>query len=256
MASMVTAVLEEMYTRRSDREDPKQYAIGVEPDVDALVRQYGIAVDARTTWWEIVDDLFRHKEYRGATVAQRHAVPLLSDAVTVVQGDKVQMALGDIQNTNTGEKLIQSFTRQVATLLGLFPILARPTAFDLGEARVAALDLDEVAKTGGPQADWQTGILYMLARQVMAKDFYFNKDLLVDMPAPAGIQLRDTVPAEEYREYHRRRIDDLTASPKRICYDEFHRTSKCTQVREQVLVDMREGRKFQVDVVFSVAQRL
>lgn len=251
MSSMVTAVLEEMYMNRSDRADAKPYAAGVEPNVDALLRQHGVAVDNRTTWWEVVDSLFLKGEHRGAAVAQRHAVPLLADAVSVVQSEKVRTALGEIRNTGTGEALIQSFTRQVTNLLSLFPILSRPTAFDLGEARVAALDLDEVAKTGGPQADWQTGILYMLARQVMAKDFYFNKDLLVDMPAPAEIQLRETVPANEYREYHRQRIEDLMASPKRICYDEFHRTSKCSQVRDQVVVDMREGRKFQVDVLLS-----
>ena len=251
MSSMVTAVLEEMYSTRSDRADPKPYAAGVEPDVDALVRKHGVQVDKRTTWWEIVDSLFINGERRAAAVAQRHAVPLLTDAVSVVQSEKVRASLGEIRNTATGELLIQSFTRQVTNLMSLFPILAYPTAFDLGEARVAALDLDEVAKTGGPQADWQTGILYMLARQVMAKDFYFNKDLLVDMPAPAEIQLRDSVPAEAYREYHRQRIEELSASPKRICYDEFHRTSKCSQVRDQVVVDMREGRKFQVDVLLS-----
>lgn len=251
MASVVTAVIEEMYTSRSDTNDAKLYAAGMEPDVDEALRRHAIHVDHRSIWWEVIDDLFKKGEIRAAQLAQRHAVPLLQDAVTAVQGEKVRTALGELENKETGEKLIGTFTRQVATLLNLFPILARPTAFDLGDARIAALDLDEVAKTGGAQADWQTGILYMLARQIMAKDYYLNKDLLVDMPAPASIQLRDTVPVEGYRDYHRQRIEDLTASPKRLCYDEFHRTSKCSQVRDQVLVDMREGRKFQVDVILS-----
>ena len=251
MTSMVAAVLEEMYIARSDKNDPKLYAAGVEPEVDEKVRARGIHVDHRTIWWEVVDDLFVCGEVRAAQLAQRHAVPLLADSVTAVQGEKVRTALGAIINQKTGEMLIQTFTRQVATLLNLFPIMAHPTAFDLGDARVAALDLDEVAKTGGPQADWQTGILYMLARQVMAKDFYLHRDLLADMPAPPSVPLRETVPAQAYRDYHRQRIDDLTAAPKRICYDEFHRTSKCLQVRDQVLVDMREGRKFQVDVMLA-----
>lgn len=251
MAGVVTAVIEEMYNARSDKADAKLYARGVEHDVDEALARHKIKVDERTTWWEVVDDLFRRGDVRAAQLAQRHAVPLLQDAVTAVQGEKVRTALGEIKDQSTGEMLIQVFTRQVATLLSLFPILARPTAFDLGDARIAALDLDEVAKTGGPQADWQTGILYMLARQIMAKDFYLNKDLVTDMPAPEGIELRETVPVEEYRAYHRARIEDLTSSPKRLCYDEFHRTSKCSQVRDQVLVDMREGRKFQVDVMLS-----
>lgn len=251
MTSIVTAVIEEMYTQRTDLNDPKLYAAGMEPDVDEALRRHGIHVDQSSIWWEVVDDLFRNGEVRLAQLAQRHAVPLLQDAVTAVQGEKVRTALGELENRETGELLIGTFTRQVATLLNVFPIMARPTAFDLGDARIAALDLDEVAKTGGAQADWQTGILYMLARQIMAKDFYLNKDLLVDMPAPPSIQLRPTVPVEGYRDYHRERIEELTASPKRLCYDEFHRTSKCSQVRDQVLVDMREGRKFQVEVILS-----
>ena len=251
MTSMVTAVIEEMYISRSDRNDPKLYAAGVEPEVDEVLRRHAIHVDQRSIWWEVVDDLFHRDELRAAQLAQRHAVPLLADAVTAVQGEKVRTALGELENRETGEQLIGTFTRQVATLLSLFPIMARPTALDLGDARVAALDLDEVAKTGGAQADWQTGILYMLARQVMAKDFYLNKDLVVDMPAPPSLDLRDTVPVKKYQEYHLQRIEDLMASPKRLCYDEFHRTSSCSQVRSQVLVDMREGRKFQVDVMLS-----
>lgn len=251
MSSIVTAVIEEMYVSRTDKNDAKLYAPGIEPEADAAIRRLRINIDPKTIWWEVVDELFRGGELRAAQLAQRHAVPLLADAVTAVQSEKVRTAMGAIENRETGESLIGSFTRQVATLLNLMPILARPTAFDLGDARVAALDLDEVAKTGGPQADWQTGILYMLARQVMAKDYYLNTDLLVDMPAPSSFELRPTVPVAEYRAYHRQRMEDLSSSPKRICYDEFHRTSRCSQVRAQVLVDMREGRKFQVDVVLS-----
>ncbi|HCB30790.1 MAG TPA: type IV secretion protein IcmB, partial [Acinetobacter lwoffii] len=36
--------------------------------------------------------------------------------------------------------------------------------------------------------------------------------------------------------------------PKRIVYDEFHRTSKARAVREQVILDMREGRKWNVQI--------
>lgn len=252
MASMVSAVLEDMYNACADKGDrPKLYTAGLERQVDEALARHKIATDHRTIWWEVVDDLFLAEEYRAARIAQRHAVPLLQEAVTSVQGEKVKLSLSEIENMETGERLVQTFTRQIATLLNIFPILARPTAFDLGDARIAALDLDEVAKTGGPQADWQTGILYMLARQVMAKDFYLDKDLLTDMPAPVGVELRPSVPGQAYRDYHAKRFDDLKSSPKRICYDEFHRTSKCSQVRDQVLVDMREGRKFQVDVMLA-----
>ncbi len=38
-----------------------------------------------------------------------------------------------------------------------YPIISQVTRFDLGEARVVALDLDEVARSGGDAANRQTG---------------------------------------------------------------------------------------------------
>jgi intracellular multiplication protein IcmB len=40
----------------------------------------------------------------------------------------------------------------------------------------------------------------------------------------------------------------IREDPKRIVFDEFHRTSKTAAVRDQVIVDMREGRKWKVQV--------
>src|SRR5690606_18146633 len=116
-----------------------------------------------------------------------------------------------------------------------YPILSRITAFDLGEARIVSLDLDEVAKSGGDAADRQTAIMYMLARYILARHYYLTEDALKDMP-------------ELYRAYHKSRILEIREDPKRIVFDEFHRTSKVQAVRDQVLVDMREGRKWKVQI--------
>lgn len=251
MPNLVTAVVDEMYKMRSDRgSSPQKYSAGMSEEVDSALRKYNITTDIHTTWWEVVDELFKKDEIRPATLAQRFAVPLLSDAVGVAQNEKIRQTFGALQAT-TGETLIDSFCRMIGDSLGMYPIMARPTAFDVGEARIVSLDLDEVAKSGGVVADRQTAVMYMLARQALAKDFYLNKEIIGDMPAPGNIELRDTVPAQEYRDYHTERVNQLLEDPKRICYDEFHRTSKASMVREQVLIDMREGRKWKVDIMLS-----
>lgn len=52
-----------------------------------------------------------------------------------------------------------------------------------------------------------------------------------------------------YMEYHLKRVKEISEDPKRIVYDEFHRTSRAQAVRgSRVLVDMREGRKWNVHV--------
>jgi intracellular multiplication protein IcmB len=53
---------------------------------------------------------------------------------------------------------------------------------------------------------------------------------------------------EAYREYHKQRISEIREDAKRIVYDEFHRTSKARAVRDQVVLDMREGRKWNVQI--------
>ncbi|NKB46758.1 MAG: type IV secretion protein IcmB, partial [Legionellales bacterium] len=135
----------------------------------------------------------------------------------------------------TGESLIAAFGRMISSAVREYPILSRVTRFDLGEARVVSLDLDEVAKSGGDTADRQTAVMYMLARYMLARHYYLTEDSLADMP-------------EQYHDYHRVRIREIREDPKRIVYDEFHRTAKSVAVRDQVIIDMREGRKWKVQI--------
>jgi intracellular multiplication protein IcmB len=53
---------------------------------------------------------------------------------------------------------------------------------------------------------------------------------------------------QAYRNYHAKRISEIREDPKRIVFDEFHRTSKAQAVRDQVILDMREGRKWKVQI--------
>src|SRR4029077_14719306 len=84
-------------------------------------------------------------------------------------------------------------------------------------------------------ADRQTAVMYMLARYILGRSYYLTEDILTDIP-------------DAYRDYHRTRIAEIREDPKRIVYDEFHRTSKARAVREQVILDMREGRKWNVQI--------
>ena len=75
----------------------------------------------------------------------------------------------------------------------------------------------------------------MLARYVLARHYYLVESSITHIPIL-------------YKDYHLKRIKEIQEDPKRIVYDEFHRTSKAKAVRDQVLVDMREGRKWNVHV--------
>ena len=190
--------------------------------------------DQKTTWWEVVDALFIAGFTHEASLAQRYAMPLIADAASICRSQAVEDLYGKII-APTGETLINAFGRMISSAVREYPVLSRITSFDLGEAKIVSLDLDEVAKSGGDAADRQTAVMYMLARYILGKNYYLTEDNVNDMP-------------EQYREFHRKRISEIREDPKRLVFDEFHRTSKAKAVREQVILDMREGRKWKVQI--------
>ena len=202
--------------------------------VDKKISELGMKLDTHTTWWEITDELFKREETHLANIAQRYAMPILADAASICRSKTIEDLYGAI-STPTGESIINAFGRMISSAVREYPILSRVTAFDLGESRIVSLDLDEVAKSGGEAADRQTAIMYMLARYVLARHYYLTEDSINEIP-------------NLYKEYHLKRIKEIREDPKRIVFDEFHRTSKAQAVRDQVVVDMREGRKWKVQV--------
>lgn len=187
---------------------PRLYQPNVLPELHEFVVHEGIRLDASTKWWEVVDWLFERGHVHEALQAQRHAVPLLADVGAQIRQNK------GIQNTYD-EHTITNVWRAMMDAIEAYVILKEPTRFDLGDAQIVSLDLDEVAPRGGSTADRQSAVMYMLARHVLGSRFFLM---------PADVQL---MPAR-YRDYHARRIEAIREDPKRLCYDE---AASCDQQR-------------------------
>ncbi len=234
VADMSGLIIDELYKGYADDGNPNNYAFGIEELVDGILEEIGFVKDEATTWWEVTDALFMAGFVHEALLAQRHAMPVLADVAAVCRLPAIQDLYGKI-TAPTGEPLIHAFARMISSAVREYPIIAQVTRFDLGDARVVALDLDEVARSGGDAANRQTAVMYMLARYVLARHYFLIEDNVADMP-------------EAYRRYHQARILEIREDPKRIVFDEFHRTAKAQAVRHQVVQDMREGRKWKVQV--------
>lgn len=245
LPAMMGSVVDTVYMLLDDGSNkgtPNVYNPGVNAAVDLAIKEHGLAVKAgQTLWWDIVDALFEKEDIHHAIVAQRYAVPRLDNLIRILRDDNV-MSVFSTAITESGEKLSDAASRLVMAAIREFPIFQRPTAFDIGDSKIVALDLMDVSPGGGETAEKQTALMYMLARFVLAKDFYVGRDNLKYIPP-------------EYHSWHEPRIRRLREMPKRIIYDEFHRTSKAIPVREQVEVDQREGRKFGVHICLA-SQRL
>lgn len=231
---MVGMVIDEAYKSLSDSNNPNLYTRGLDPMIDGVLDSIHFQYDEKTTYWEVTDALFSSGYIREASLAQRCAVPLVADLATIARSPAVVDLYGKI-TVSTGENLIDAFVRMIAAAIREYPIISRYTRFDIGNARIVSLDLNDVAKSGGDASNRQTAIMYMLARYVLAKDFYLNLEVASSVPEP-------------YRSFHTQLALEIKDDPKRLVLDEFHRTSKSFSVREQVLVDMREGRKWKVQI--------
>ncbi len=234
MPDLAGMVVDELYKSMADEFNPAPYSSGVEEMVDIILEEIGFVKDSKSTWWEVTDALYSAGFVHEALLAQRYAMPLLADAASICRTASIE-DLYEKVTAPTGESLINSFSRMISSAVREYSILSRVTSFDIGDARVVSLDLDEVAKSGGDAADRQTSVMYMLARYVLAKHYYLTEEGMGQVP-------------ETYREYHKNRIAEIREDPKRIVYDEFHRTSRSQAVRNQVITDMREGRKWKVQI--------
>ncbi|EPX83994.1 ATP-binding protein [Salipiger mucosus] len=240
LSDLAGMVVDEVYKELDDqsrRGNPRLYSPQEDEAVDAALKRYDIKLDEEATWWDVVDKLFEVGDLHAATLAQRFAVPLIQDLNVVVRKTQVQDVHGSAKTT-TGEPLIDVFQRMISSALREYEILTVPTRFDIGDSRVVSLDIDEAAPRGGDPADKQTSLVYMLARFVLARDFYLNEEVVHLIP-------------ESYQRHHEKRINALREIPKKIVMDEFHRTKSTPQVRDQVMVDLREGRKWGVHIALA-----
>ncbi|MBP9721569.1 MAG: type IV secretion protein IcmB [Gammaproteobacteria bacterium] len=234
MLDMVGMIIDELYKSKSDEINPTRYTATMDPLIDTVLDEIDYRADDHTSWWEITDALFKAKRIHEASLAQRYAVPVLADTTAICRTPAIEDLYGKV-TVSTGENLIEAFSRMISGALREYPILSDITVFDLGESRVVSLDLDEVAKSGGEAADRQTAVMYMVARYILGRSYYLTLESLADMPAL-------------YKDYQAVRISEIREDPKRLVMDEFHRTSKARAVRDQVIIDMREGRKWNVQI--------
>ena len=244
MRELIGPTVARAYALRSDAiagAEPNVYAPGRDAAVDEALERAGCRpVDV--PWWEVVDALFDAGDPVAASRAQRYAVPVLGDYLAAVREPAVQGLVGDARHGAGGETVTQAFIRILTALSGSWPAMFAPTAFDTSMARIAAVDLREVAPRGSAEADRQTAAFYMLARHALTRHWWIADEDV------------DLVP-ECYREWHRQRVREIRETPKRLAFDEFHRTGAAPAVRAQVERDAREARKHGVRLCLA-SQRL
>ncbi|MDR2819011.1 MAG: hypothetical protein LBB60_00530 [Desulfovibrio sp.] len=152
--ALIQRGIELAYIDLAEGGHPRKYQKNMLPELHRLLERENIHVDRDTTWWEVVDGLFRHGFSHEALMAQRYAVPLLTDVAAQLRQNE------GIQNTYK-QDTIMTVWRSLMDAMVAYPVLKEPTQFDLGDAQIVSLDLDEVAPRGGHTADRQSADVYV-----------------------------------------------------------------------------------------------
>ena len=234
-------VVDEMFRWRDDgaaNAEPRPYLPRLDPEVDEALQKFNVHLPTDPYWWDVVDKMFDLGQHHVAGLAQRHAVPTLGDTITAARRPQIRSLLEQTSVGTSAESVINAFERMITSAIRELPILSSVTQFDIGATRVCALDLMDVAPQGDEVADRQTSIMYMLARHVLVRSWWMGMESLQFVP-------------EKFRLYHEKRLQDIAESPKRLGYDEFHRTSSSSSVRGQIIRDVREGRKRGVQIILA-----
>ncbi|MFZ9036198.1 MAG: AAA family ATPase [Francisellaceae bacterium] len=235
MSGMLSMIVDEVFRQFSDHAQPKPYIPDRDVAISERLKQLR-GTDAHfQTWWQVVDYLFDQGDHQSAMRAQTYAMPTLSDTISAAHSHGVKDIYGKVCIGNSAEDYVSAFCRNISVIIRNYPTSSMPTQLHLEKIRVLALDLEEVAKTGSAAADKQTSVMYMLARHAVAQHYFLRMDEVMAFP-------------ERYRAFHTQRVREILEEPKRIVYDEFHRTARSVSVREQVIQDMREGRKWKIQI--------
>ena len=241
MQQLVGLVIDEMYRWRDDKAanaEARPYLPRLESEVDEALHKFNVHLPSDPYWWDVVDKMYDLEQYHIANLAQRHAVPTLNDSITASRRPQIRSLLEETSVGFSAETVIGAFERMVTSAIREYPILSSVTQFDIADARICSLDLMDVAPQGDESADRQTAIMYMLARHALVRAWWMSKEAVQHVPP-------------KYQAYHELRLQEISETPKRLCYDEFHRTSKSPSVRNQIIRDVREGRKRGVQIVLT-----
>ncbi len=235
--SMLSMIVDETYKHFSDAEQPRVFVPGSVPEIEAACKEHNISLEEGTSWWQIADALFEKDILDIALKAQRQAMPTLADTISMCHHHSIKDLFAKV-TTDTGEDYVSAYCRIIAGVIQNYPTLTAISQLDLEGARVVSLDLQDVARTGSSSANKQTAIMYMLARHILAQDFFLHSSDVEKFP-------------KQYHKHHMARIKEIMEEPKRIVFDEFHRTSRSPVIRDQILQDMREGRKWKTHVALA-----
>ncbi|HRQ61275.1 MAG TPA: type IV secretion protein IcmB, partial [Alphaproteobacteria bacterium] len=131
-------VVDEMCRWRDDHAancEPRPYLPRLESEVDEALARFNVHLPSDPYWWDIVDKMYDLGQHHISNIAQRHAVPTLSDSITASRRPQIRSLLEETSVGFSAESVINAFERMITSSIRELPILSSVTQFDIADAR-------------------------------------------------------------------------------------------------------------------------
>lgn len=209
---IITEILNRLFEKMDDTapaSSPKMYTRYTNPELDAILIKRGIIKESaqdtiEISYFMLRDRLHQMGEEHGRNLAHRFAMPLLSDITNILS----MPAFADIYKGVMihNESAINYINQKLLTARTSYPSFFHYTTFDIGHARVAAIDLNEVASISDTKT---TSLFFQIVRMFIKRKFAICAEDIPEFPS-------------NYHDYAVKFINDMAEDRKIISYDELH----------------------------------
>jgi intracellular multiplication protein IcmB len=249
-SGFITKLINLSYFSCAERRTAKLYrankSIKIDEALNRLDIRKNISNERRLTWYDVVDFLSTHGEIHLAQIASRFAVPTLEDVIAKISDPRIANAYNSNRVLQTNELLTEYIRRKLTDSLDKYPCISGHTKFDISDARIVSLDLDDIAKGVGVSAAKNLSLMFFLAYFTLTKRIFIGKDILKEVTHDdSGLFAFDYMP------YHQKAVRDIERTPKRFSGDETHRFEGDPVAKSLLKLAVREGRKWKTDIIQS-----
>lgn len=247
LAGILGVLIEKTYEHFADWGSPKRYYPGEEEKIDQLLEQTAYTGNDHSTWWEVTDWLFGQGFLSEALYAQARAVPILTDLIQVLHSPNFTNLISQEEGKNESRvgELISHLQIRFSEAVRDFPIISNPTKFDLGDARVMAIDVSEVlGQSKSSDTQRNSSLMFMLARHVAMRNWEIDEEEVLSIATKEDL-------SENYAEFHSQIAKSDRGQSKVLCIDEYHRASSVKEINNQLIRDAREGRKRNIRITLA-----
>ncbi|SIQ99490.1 hypothetical protein [Marinobacterium stanieri] len=248
LPGLIQAVLKLAYDLKADKgpkSSPNYYTGSAHndrywPEIGSALQRIGLRPEKTDTWWYIFDELHDAGEHRAASLVQRFAAPTLPFLARVASRSEIREEYPGDYDTST--KLVEYFARRIGEVSERYPALSNISQLDLGDARIIALDMEEVVPAGDKKSDFslkkQGAIFVTVAARILTSRFFWKEDRLAYIP-------------ERYRAYYSDWIRSIRQTTNVFMEDEVQRTAGIPQADSMRTKITNEGRKWEIGIILS-----